>query len=111
MRPMAGDIIETTFITRADEKARIRNALVNGKKATVVFSEYIAPDELKEEFKKYNGTDGHMYFITFYIWNGAKSYYTNKDISTDYSYLTTKEEGNQIYKTLKNSKSLEIELY
>lgn len=110
MKSMIGDIIERTFITKAIEKARIKDIKINGRKATAVFSEYIAPDELKAEFEKYNGTDSHMYFITFYIWNGARSYYTGKEISTDRSYLTSKAEGNEIYRKLKSTNELEIDM-
>lgn len=100
--------IQRYFLTKATEKARVKNVTVNGKRATVVFLEYEAPDEMKEEFKKQDGSDGHYYYITIYIWNGARSYYTNKEISTDYTYITSKAEGNEIYKQLKATKTLTI---
>lgn len=100
--------IQRYFLKEATEKARLRNVTVNGKRATVVWLEYEAPDELKEEFKKQDNSDGHYYYITMYIWNGCKSYYTDKEISTDYTYLTSKAEGNEIYKQLKATKTLSI---
>lgn len=100
--------IQSYFAKYAIEKARIRNATVNGKRATVVFKEYEASEKDKEEFKKYDGSDGHYYYITMYIWNGCKSYYTDKEISTEYTYITDKAEGNEIFKQLKATKTLNI---
>lgn len=100
--------IQRYFLNEATEKARLRDMTVNGKRATVVFLEYKAPEEMKEEFKKQDNSDGHFYYITFYIWNGTRSYYTNKEISTDYTYITSKIEGNEIYKQLKATKTLTI---
>lgn len=96
------------FLKQAVEKARLQNVTVNGNRATVVFSEYEAPEEMKSEFKKYDGSDGHYYYITMYIWNGVKSYYTGKEISTAHTYITNKTEGNEIYKQLKATKTLTI---
>lgn len=95
------DTLQKYFAYRATEKARIKNVQVNGNRATVVFSEYKAPESDVEEFRKQNGTDGHYYYIIMYIWNGVKSYWNDKEISTEYVYMTTKEEGNEIYKQIK----------
>ena len=100
--------IQGYYLRYATEKARLQNVTVNGNRATVVFSEYEAPEEMKAEFKKYDGSDGHYYYITMYIWNGVKSYYTGKEISTAYPYITSKTEGNEIYKQLKATKTLTI---
>ena len=103
--------LQRYFLTKATEKARLRQVTVNGYPATVSFGEYEAPDELKEEFKKQDGSDGHYYYITFYIWTGrVKSYYTGKTISVDYTYITTKAEGNEIYKQLKATKTFRNEM-
>lgn len=100
--------VQAYFLKYAIEKARLRNVTVNGNRATVVFSEYEAPEEMKSEFKKYDGSDGHYYYITIYSWNGVKSYYTGKEISTEHNYITSKTEGNEIYKQLKATKTLTI---
>lgn len=100
--------IEMYYAVCATEKARLRNVTVNGKRATVVFKEYEAPEEMKEEFKKLDNSDGHYFYITFYIYNGARSYYTNKEISTDHTFITTKEEGNNIYRQLKANKEINM---
>lgn len=100
--------LQRYFARYATEKARIRNVTVNGKRATVVFKEYEAAEKDKEEFKKYDGSDGHYYYITMYIWNGCKSYYTDKEISIEYTYITDKAEGNEIFKQLKATKTLNI---
>lgn len=100
--------LQRYFLSKATEKARIRNVTVNGNRATVVFKEYEAPEELKEEFRKQDNSDGHYYYITMYIWNGCKSYYTGKEISVDYTYITDKAEGNEIYKQIKANKTLNI---
>ena len=93
--------IQKYYVARANEKARLRNITVNGNRATVVFSEYVAPEELIDEFRKEDGTDGHFYYITFFIWNGVRSYWTDKEISTKYTFLTNREEGNEIYKEIR----------
>lgn len=102
--------IQREFLKNATEKARLRNVTVNGKCATVAFLEYNAPDELKEKFKEYDHSDGHFYYITWFVWNGARSYYTDEKISSDYSFLTSKEEGNEIYKQLKTAKTISIKV-
>lgn len=103
--------LQRYFLNEATEKARIRNIKVNGYKATAVFKEYEAPEELKEEFQKQDNSDGHFYYITFYIWTGkVKSYWTNKDISIEYSFLTTKNEGNAIYKQIKANGEIAIDI-
>lgn len=102
--------LQRYFLSEATEKARLRGATVNGHPATVVFKEYEAPEEMKEEFKKQDGSDGHYYYIIMYIKTGnVKSYYTGKTISVDHTYITSKTEGNEIYKQLKATKSLTIE--
>lgn len=93
--------LQRYFVNKATEKARIRNITVNGKPATVSFSEYEAPESDIEEFRKQDGTDGHFYYITFYIWHGHTSYWTDKAVSIAHYYLTTKAEGNKIYKQIK----------
>lgn len=103
MTEMIGDTIQSYYAVRATEKARLKNVTVNGSKATIVFKEYQAPNDLKEEFRKLDNSDGHYYYITIYLWNGCKSYYTGKEISADRTYITTKEEGNEIYKQLKET--------
>ncbi len=102
MKALANDGIKAYFCKEAIEKARIKGIKVNGEKATAVFKEYNAPEELKEEFKKTDNSDGHFYYITFYVWHkNVISYYDGKSISTAHNVLTTKEEGNAIYKQLK----------
>lgn len=97
--------LQRYFVNKATEKARLRNVTVNGNPATVAFSEYEAPEKDIEEFRKQDGTDGHFFYVTFYIWSGNRSYWTDKPISVAYHYLTTKEEGNEIYKQLKATKT------
>lgn len=97
--------LQRYFINKATEKARIQNVKVNGESATAVFSEYQAPEKDIEEFRKQDGTDGHFFYITFYIWHkNIKSYWTDKPISTAHHYMTTKSEGNEIYKILRAAK-------
>ena len=98
--------IQRYYIGKADEKARIRNIIVNGYKATVMFSEYNAPDDMVGEFEK-EGETGHYFYVTFFIWNGLTSYWTDKEISVRYTYLTTKEEGNRIYTEIKRTKKFD----
>ena len=101
--------LQRYFINKATEKARIRNITINGEPATAVFSEYQAPESDIEEFRKHDGTDGHFYYITFFIWHKhIKSYWTGKNISVPHYYLTTKAEGNEIYKILKETKAYNI---
>lgn len=103
------NMIQSNFLKKAEEKARIRDITVNGYKATVVFSEYKAPDDMVEAFKQYDGSDGHFYYVTFYVWNRyTKSYYTRKNVSVSYEYSTTKEEGNALFTEIKKSKSINI---
>ena len=98
--------IQRYFASKATEKARLRGVTVNGSPATVAFSEYQAPESDVEEFRKQDGSNGHFYYITFYIKTGnVKSYYTGKAVSVDYTYLATKAEGNAIYKELSNTKT------
>ena len=105
------NMIQMVALKQAREKARIRDITVNGDKATAVFSEYTAPENLIEEYRQYDGSDGHYYFITFYIWHKqVKSYYTGKNISIDYNFSTTKEEGNALFTEIKQSKSININL-
>lgn len=101
--------IQRYYIGKADEKARIRNITVNGYKATAMFSEYNAPDDMVAEFEK-EGETGHYFYVTFFIWNGLTSYWTDKEISVRYTYLTTKEEGNRIYAEIKRTKKFELDL-
>lgn len=101
--------LQAYFLNKATEKARLRNVLVNGNKATVIFSEYKAPDSDVNEFREYDGSDGHYFYITFCVWSGCKSYWTDKDISVAYKYITTKTEGNEIYKTIKATGKFEIQ--
>ena len=102
MKRLDNDGIRAYFCSKATEKARIRNIKVNGEKATAIFSEYNAPEEMKEEFRKQDNSDGHFFYISFCIWHkGVISYYTEKSISIKHNYSTTKEEGNAIYKQLK----------
>lgn len=101
--------IQKYFIRNAIEKARIRNIKVNGERATVVFSEYKAPESDVEEFRKVDGSDGHYFYITFYIWHkNVTSYWTDKPISTEYIYTTDKNEGNEIFKRIKATGKFEF---
>jgi hypothetical protein len=103
--------IQRYFVNKATEKARIKNVKINGERATVVFSEYQAPENDVEEFRKQDGTDGHFFYITFYIWHKhVKSYWTDKKISTAYYYMTDKTEGNEIYKTIKATNSYDFKI-
>lgn len=101
--------LQRYFANKATEKARLRNITVNGERATVAFSEFKAPESDIEEFRKQDGTDGHFYYITLYIWHkNVKSYWTDKQISTEYIYMTSKEEGNEIYKQIKETGKFEF---
>lgn len=103
------NMIESIYLKKAEEKARIRDITVNGDKATIVFSEYKAPDDMVEAFKQYDGSDGHFYYVTFYVWHKhITSYYTKKNVSISYEYLTTKEEGNALFTEIKKSKPINI---
>lgn len=99
---------ERYFISKANEKARI-HCTVNGKKATVIFSEYVAIENI-DEFKSVIGSE-KICFVTFCVWNNQnKSYYTNKDVSVAYSYVTDKIEGNKIFTTIKANGAFDCEL-
>ena len=101
--------VQAYYLKYAAEKARLRNVKVNGYPATVVFSEYKAPENLVAEFKAQDNSNGHFYYITTYVWKDkVKSYYTGKPISVCTPYLATKEEGNKIYNRLKETKELTI---
>ena len=56
---------------------------------------------------KKEGETGHYFYVTFFIWNGLTSYWTDKEISVRYTYLTTKEEGNRIYTEIKRTKKFD----
>ena len=103
--------IQKYFENKSKEKARLRNVLVNGNRATVIFLEHNVPESDIEELQKYDaGSDGHYYYIRFCIWNGSRSYWNDKEISTAYNFLTTKAEGNQIYKQLKETGKYNVDL-
>lgn len=95
------------------EAHRIRHITVNGDRATASFCEYQAPPELVPEFQKTEGTDGHFWYITFFIWRkGATSYWTDKPVSTPYHYVaSSKEEWDAILKQITETKKFEVELY
>lgn len=98
--------IQQYYMNKATEKARVKGVTVNGWPATVVFSEYEAPENLIADFQSQDGTDGHFYYIEMFIWQGLKSYCTGKEISSGHRYMTDKEEGNKIYRQLLKTKSL-----
>lgn len=103
--------LQRYFVNKATEKARIRNITVNGEKATVVFSEYQAPESDIDDFHREDNSDGHFFYITFYIWNNnVKSYWTDKPVSTEYIYLTDKVEGNKIYRQIKATKKFDLDI-
>lgn len=52
--------LQRYFVNKATEKARIRNITVNGEKATVVFSEYQAPESDIDDFHREDNSDGHF---------------------------------------------------
>lgn len=108
MKELTGDTIKSYYLNKATEKARIKNITINGQRATAVFLEYEAPAELIPEFEKQDGSDGHFFYIVFYMWAGVKSYYTGKDIATAHNYITDKTEGNAIYKQIKATKQFDI---
>ena len=85
---------------RAVVKAKLHNVIVNGKPATLTFTEYEAPEADREEFGKYDGSDGHYYFLVVTL-VGRWSIYYNCPTKLSQVYLTSKEEGNRIYKTAK----------
>lgn len=96
---------------KATEKARIRGITVNGDKATVRFAEFTAPESDVEEYRKQDGTDGHYFYVIFDVWHSAvKSYWTGKQRSVEYIYLTDKAEGNEIFKKISATKAFDFEI-
>lgn len=99
-------VIQQYYMNKAKEKARIKGVKVNGYPATVVFSEFEAPENMIADFQNQDGTDGHFYYIEMFICKGLTSYYTGKEVLSSHRFMTDKEEGNEIYKQLKKTKSL-----
>lgn len=98
--------IQRYFCKYADFKKKLSHIVVNGKEADVYFNEYAADPELIETFMREAGDNGHYFYITI-----RTKYYDNywKEDRYNYvSYLTTKEEGNQIYKAMKTNKHYDI---
>lgn len=93
---------------RTTVKAKLRNVKVNGKSATVTFTEYQAPESDIEKFRSYDGSDGHYYFIV--ITTDYFNAYYNSMQTISNVYLTSKHEGNYIYALLKTKKEFNFTL-
>lgn len=93
---------------RAKERAKIKNVMVNGKIATVTFTEYQAPKSDVEEFRKYDGSDGHYYYLVVTTRTDYINTYYNSAETVSEIYLTDKQEGNEIYKQIKATGTLNI---
>ena len=105
MTSRIGDL-QRCFSKYAEFKAKIRNVMVNGKICNVTFTEYKAPENDVEEWRKYNGSDGHFYYIII----STKIYepYYGREMTRSTVYLTNREEGNEIYKQIKATNTLII---
>lgn len=99
--------IQRYFAKYATEKAKIRNATINGKPATITFSEYKATEDQRDELRKMNEAD-HFYFITISTKSDYINAYYNKKVTITETYVTTKQEGNDIYRQLKATKAMNI---
>ena len=98
--------IQRYFAKYADFKKKLSHIAVNGKEADVYFNEYAAEPQLVATFQKEAGDDGHYFYITI-----RTKYYDNywKQERYNYiTYLTSKEEGNEIYKVMKLNKHYDI---
>lgn len=99
--------IQGYFAKKATEKAKIKKVTVNGKPATVTFKEYKATAEQQEEFKRINESGHYFYIIITTKTDFINTYYGKKETVSEI-YITTKQEGNEIYKQLKATKKLKI---
>lgn len=94
--------IQRYFAKYADFKKKLSHIAVNGKDADVYFNEYAAEPYMIETFRKEAGDDGHYFYITV-----RTKYYDEYWKAERYNYitfLTTKEEGNAVYKAMKATK-------
>lgn len=100
--------LQRYFEKYATTKTKINNVTINGKPATVTFKEYGAAEKDKEEFKKYDGSDGHYYYIVITTKTEYINTYYGKRLTVNETYVTNKAEGNEIYKQLKETKKFDF---
>jgi hypothetical protein len=93
--------LQKYFFKKATLKTSLKNVKFNGEDAVVKFYEYIAPDDDIEEFRNYDGSDGHYYYVEFITKYNDNYWKKRRNINN--IFITTKENGNQIYKILKQT--------
>lgn len=98
---LVDEIYKRSKPVKVIENVKENNKYINA----VVFSKYTAD----EEFKDY-GLEGEWYFVTSVATYGCKFTETCLNTKHQTTFVTTKDEGNELYKSIINTKTFNYTL-